>query len=1329
MSWKNWLAPVRTPDRPAALSGSRYHYQSASSSEQRYYTSPPGHNTEQVRKLDNEDETIELLPEMPLAIPKNPPFGLYDGTESIVGYPAQAKPRCRSISNELVIPQVELSPFLVSQNTITTTRHLGRRNLFGIASRHPPQAFVVTSSEATTWPVVHEPDTWNITPDSIVPESRVSDSSRQAKTSSPSLGVNSSGYLDIISSRTHLSTYVPQVSEEQDTTLATPQLLDFVRNLHPADQGYINFCQGQTPAQYSKENSSEPLRGYIVDGVQLLQLNIHDYGTEKHHLQRTNMSLYSNKSSRDSESLFGAYAIPVELPYLDTFISSFSRTRFTPWKDVMPEKEMNDFRAYGQNIFPPWNKLPRYTTLEDLKSNTKKRGWAISTKNDIWSIFTDIFIGAEGSTLSSYITLEIFRDYIQLNALIISAIIYHHEDKRSKKVADILSLNLQDIFGGGAAFLSVMLCICFILLWKFRRMRKSDPGAATDIEGFEVNPWLLQQKKTRLAGMFTIFFLTTLYLPVSKLAIDAIVWERSFWPTWDSDRAIADPEHYYGFDQVCYQSSNRIYDPNWAWAIVSLAIIAVVSITISFPIYLRALILRNVPRVDPFNEAGEVRTDHLAEYARLLSVDRSPYNILYAGYHYQWAEFKIYVLFMKLIYILLIDVVTVNNCLFHHSNPRTIATISSSLQILFMTILFIGHFGMDGALRRLKISDPSIYKALLFEKDAEPLRIGVKTGICCNYGRLSFAYHLIAPKSLGLLTISIIIFILIGYFAISGAEFFHKFVKRWLNHIEVSVDAIFSSKLSFSRQIKRRIWMDSWTTILLAKMETSMSPDQVVAFSQSSSHPPYLLQFGQTVAERHVENLKITRKIGLNAYKGALEELNEETIYIRRKIYNELVGPDCFYFPERPIAVALLTLVVYVTPFPFTVVFVYDEIEVNEHCEIIRRKKVRVMLRALDVSAILAMKLREQRVRVFGDHLSTIIEETHAGILCGYVSARCIFITTQEKFTGPRSVKYVQGIFTIRKNRDSLWRREANMNSGFECFIMYTHKEPGGCLPKKSIRRSTIGASLIGVTSDFRLTSALEKLFKDNENTLDGGILEWQGTLKSYRTFYREEALAKETTLSYGFQISVFNESTIQYQLLKPLLAVTEINSNVIDLPAYARTELIYLYERMRVSNHTRLHQFWYLFWDDLWRRNHEDIKGFKTYEVDLSPLSPTSICYWLMSRATLEAFLHKRGIYLRAEAIVYGHGKVGARFGSLLSEIGSDKIRSPFHRKEGLYRDDLEMESPSASETEARLAKLSPVDRELIEARGEERRLDQIDEFPADRENQDGDQDEELYF
>jgi hypothetical protein len=70
-----------------------------------------------------------------------------------------------------------------------------------------------------------------------------------------------------------------------------------------------------------------------------------------------------------------------------------------------------------------------------------------------------------------------------------------------------------------------------------------------------------------------------------------------------------------------------------------------------------------------------------------------------------------------------------------------------------------------------------------------------------------------------------------------------------------------------------------------------MNPMQRIAFSSGLDTPPYLLFSNGSIAERHVENLKIMRTIGAKKYVEACRDLSAEETLLRQKAYNFYNGP------------------------------------------------------------------------------------------------------------------------------------------------------------------------------------------------------------------------------------------------------------------------------------------------------------------------------------------------------------------------------------------------------------------------------------------------------
>lgn len=142
------------------------------------------------------------------------------------------------------------------------------------------------------------------------------------------------------------------------------------------------------------------------------------------------------------------------------------------------------------------------------------------------------------------------------------------------------------------------------------------------------------------------FWLSSVYLPLSKLAIGALAWTDDFWPVanpyqlYNSDDPSPPPlgpsSEYFDSIDFCWKTTMRRREGlqylNWAGAIVPVAVVVVLLLSLWLPWRLRQVVKREAPRVDPFTELGEKRRDVDGQYEQLLDHDDpSPFNYLYRG--------------------------------------------------------------------------------------------------------------------------------------------------------------------------------------------------------------------------------------------------------------------------------------------------------------------------------------------------------------------------------------------------------------------------------------------------------------------------------------------------------------------------------------------------------------------------------------------------------------------------------------------------------------------------------------------------------------------------
>ncbi|KAG9068273.1 hypothetical protein KI688_011868 [Linnemannia hyalina] len=1024
----------------------------------------------------------------------------------------------------------------------------------------------------------------------------------------------------------------------------------------------------------SKLHSGSETAKITISG---LPLRIHDQkytggtplGTKRSESAPENSTLDS------SEALFQPTAPLISYPALDAYLSSLKPNKFTEIpadsfglgtssltdgnsstksKPLPPQPSKSkkppppDPRI---GMFPPLNKIPEGITLDQLKVNiTKPPGFFDQElQNVMLSTAVDGIMSGESSNIGiSYMRIEIIIDFLQFVGLYLSVSGNTFVNQKWMYTAvnvipAVLSMDFPRAIGYGMIFLFIFGLICWIALYTFKIMTRADPN--DDIEGLEVSSWSLRSKKQRMETISIVFLLTTLYLPLAKLSFDALVWSDTMWPISNpyttADFPVLQPLGPSGIyrdpSDFCWVTSMKIQDLNFAYIIIPVAIFTLCANTFYFPLAIRRLVVQNLPRIDKYTEQGERRLDLDEEYKRLTNSDNCPYNFLYNGYRREHGTYKVVVMLNKLIAVVIVVLFSKDNCIFRGYERRIIESVRAGLQIVFTVSLIY----------RVYRTKPFLYASQnvseYWSRACTVATSVIGLFIVLNVGPVSV-------NTLGIMLIAtyVLMCIIVVWFSIRQTQKFQVMLKQIQQRLDFSLE-IYNPRLNYFKHIKRRIWQETWTTTLLVENSFKMPADTVVAYSQSPHRPPYLLNFKGTVAERHVENLRIVRQIGLRSYSQACQFLTPAMVRKRTLILKEFVGPDMYYAPEFMTSnIKTYFGKAYVVPFPFSVVFVYDESSVvvtlvkehdldryirqNQDPEIERRRELRYQLRALDGKFV---------VRPF--------VETR-GIQKGRESNG-----TMEMSLVNAPVSYKRGLFTIHRKKMSSWQGH-NMNPGFSVTITYSDGEtqdPEGS--SQLLHETTIGHEVIGITRDFQVTPALARLLRDNHALISRGVRKVKKVMQAYQSHYRHEALRKDGTLSYAFFINVYDNPNLKQKDLEPLLKATEENPKIVDPSRPVSMAIQYLYERMRAVNRTKCHQWWYLFWDDLYRKNHEEIPQLTAKEF--SPAFPGSICYRPMARPDLEAFLEKQGCWLKGGRAGFMNVGVLNRIYTFLNVLVFDKM------------------------------------------------------------------------
>ncbi|KAF9204066.1 hypothetical protein BGZ49_005733 [Haplosporangium sp. Z 27] len=1067
-----------------------------------------------------------------------------------------------------------------------------------------------------------------------------------------------------------------------------------------------------------KIDQVKAIRSTFNDQKPLLSVSSNMLGQQKYDGE-TPMGTKKSESSPElstldsSDALFQPTAPLISYPALDAYLSSLKPAQFSPVSSSTPAPKPADDQDSSkaknpskskktpapdprEGMFPPLGLVPVGITLDELKVNvTKPPGFFDQElQNAILSSAVDGIMSGESSNVGiSWMRFEIIRDFLQFVALYLSVSGNTFVNQKwlyatVNIIPAILSLDLPRALGYGMVFLLIFALICFIALYTFKIMTRTDPN--DDIEGLEVSSWSLRSKKQRIETISIVFLLTTLYLPLAKLSFDVLVWSDTMWPVpnpyTNTDFPVLEPlgpsDIYRAPSDFCYVTSMKIQDLNFAYAIIPLAIFVLIANTFYFPLAIRRLVLINLPRIDKYTEQGERRLDLDEEYKRLTNSDNCPYNFLYNGYRREYGTYKVTVMLYKLIAVIIVVFCSKDNCLFRGYERRTVEATRAGLQIVFTASLIYMHYRTQAFLYASQNLSEYWSRACTVATSVIGLFIVLNVGP-------------VSVNALGIMLVVtyVIMCIIVIWFAVRQTQKFQVMIKQIQQRLDFSLE-IFNPKLNYFKHIKRRVWQETWTTTLLVEDQYKMPAGKVVAFSQSPHRPPYLLNFTGTVAERHVENLRIVRQIGLRSYSRACQFLTPAMIRKRNLILKEFVGPDMYYAPEF-MASNIKTYFgkAYVVPFPFSVVFVYDEssvvvtlvkehdldryIQQNQDPEIQRRREVRYQLRALDGKFVVRPFIETRGVQTG--------MKSHGTLEMSLLNA---------------PVSYKRGLFTIHRKKMSSWQGH-NMNPGFSVTITYSDGEvqdPEGS--SQLLHEVTIGHDVIGITRDFQLTPALARLLRDNHALVSRGVKKVKKVMEAYQAHYRNEARRKDETLSYDFFINVYDNPNLKRKELEPLLLATEENPKVRHPSPQVTTAINFLYERMSAVNRTRCHQWWYLFWDDLYRKNHEEIRHLTPREF--SPAFPESICYQPMARPDLEKFLEKQGCWQKNGRAGFMNVGVLNKMYTFLNELVFEKMTKEQRQKQ------LELTTVERQ----RLEKLFLVTKAKIHGNGTYKRMPLLDEY-----------------
>ncbi|KXN90068.1 hypothetical protein AN958_05073 [Leucoagaricus sp. SymC.cos] len=885
-------------------------------------------------------------------------------------------------------------------------------------------------------------------------------------------------------------------------------------------------------------------------------------------------------------------------------------------------------------MFRPMEQLGNLgKSLDDLEVNSTVAPFWRNRKTILGSAINAI-IGVLGSSaLAPFYSLQGVFNTVQIFALILSTIVPVDGRNLGNKwrklflgtIPNILALNFASVLAQSLVFLLIFMAIAAGLLYYFYRSRILCDRYNT-IEGLQQT----EPEGGRWGLVIVTFLLTVIYLPMSTMAIHVLVWSSDLWvvpnpyinatsfppdvPPLGPTNEFRDPLDF------CWTTTMKRNEVNYAPVVIILSVIIFVILTIWFPILLRQVIRQSVPKVDAYTELGRPRRkwDMDSEYHRLLSRDNNPFAFLYSGFRRGWGAYESTYLFAKLSTLVIIAVIDSDNCLFRSQSRNLIPIIRQVLLLLATIAFFVAQ--------------------CIFAPFLDPVNNASEWTSRLNYVTTATTALLIALDVPGkeiidtyvLYCIYIVTYGLSFYFSAINTGIMQRFVKRATRRIDFSID-IFSPRSLIDKMLsldispssihlKRRIWQETISTLLFTDTETRIPEKQMMRYAQArnSEYPPYLLDFAGSPGERHAENIKvlhlpaclclwelltifqILREVGNSAFAQAVGLLSgpdsEWYYYLESEIQRYHVGPDCYWKNPRDTDHAHCKKFfgnAWWISFPPTLVIRYDDgrtsvlrdasdlesyIAQNNDLDILKRKHVRVALRALE------------------DQVS--------------VGSKSLWCWGRRNYAARTSVHYHFCRLHIKREGKLRWEG-IEIGSGFEVELQYS----------KNVK---VSGQVLGLTEDFDLTPDLARFLQLNEEQIQLRTQVIEEKLFNYRRYHRRESRWKERVLSYRFLIHVYDRPCRDpCGENEP-----ERDSRVRQLLDASRPIFTETFARYQHAAYSEATAWWYIFWDDFWRRNHDTISALENNVSDFDPHYPTSIAYTPLPRAALENFLAQRGLF-----------------------------------------------------------------------------------------------------
>ncbi|RLN10317.1 hypothetical protein BBJ28_00023253 [Nothophytophthora sp. Chile5] len=792
---------------------------------------------------------------------------------------------------------------------------------------------------------------------------------------------------------------------------------------------------------------------------------------------------------------------------------------------------------------------------------------------------------------------------------------------------------------GVSLLLISILVLHAIFLFSVVGLWRHMPRVADEVRhGHEATTWAMFAAKNKWTTRFATILITiylTAYLPITQMSFNVLVVTGH-----PEDESAATSVHF---------ASQYQNGPFWFFFPLE-SIFLIFLFTLPLPFLLVWSIQKNRPSGSLEDEdtthdldGEKVKFDDRV-YTELVSSDPSqlgcPYRSLYAGFERKWSTYKV----IQMVAKVLMAIIVVSAGKFMRVGGMLISG-------LYLFVVILSYYSEP-------FIDPLDDKAELFSKCTALLTAvgGMAAAFVEQMGDTSsrsataieWLMIIIICAHIANLFVMVVVLLL-------GMNWARPLIKRligWFSFSDTSrglEDARAIRVLpgwNLQKEAKHRVWQAFWRALLLdlaekegsgpqenAKAKDNYSEKKVTGAARLAKLEEAVVASGSHRVHSHWRGKE-------HAYTAQLRQL-------ARKV---LEGVDVYWDDRKGARDGHLDSAscfgkMYAVPYPFHCVVVYDDVEdeaivrddvkdneplgsthsnlakllfLNFTPEIMAKRELRQKLRALSdqKTQIYFPYSRPEKVwlgpKLLGWKWSIVPRLTWPGTFrfeCHYTHGE-LKVKTKE---GKTKRKMAEGFDVTMTYEDGSGEVEVPRDSGRK----YSIKN----------RKAVMKADHIGLEPSMEESDKLRTIFERTRLDWEKGLKNLQKQHQKYRRGLAKVQAEARATLSDDFWYFVYNNPHLARDKLEQYLTEREKNPALQKVPKTHAEALNALYLRRDwVLKHPTI-TFWFVFWDDLYARN-SSMKCL--LPADFDPLQPTSICYHVMERSVLTAWLRERNLYRR---------------------------------------------------------------------------------------------------